>query len=233
MGYHHFRQLLYYPMLNPLERHEQHHQHLQFYSNDGYARSCKEHAIAVSDIVNLAFQTRGCDLVYFLTGHILVVSSSIHLHTLLTGENKMDADMARERLVSNFEILMQLKMYWPVIDSSVTRLRAFQNSCHMSLSDSFILDNWMLKFLMGHTANLDYSSRPVPQYQPTPTTPAHEELLGSAALKAMDTTLSKSRLGTLLLDKDMSNETVVENALSWLLDQDLPVSNYWSTSYQI
>ena len=44
-------------------------------------------------------------------GHILEVSSSFHLHTLLFCEIPADADMARERLISNFEVLMQLKAF--------------------------------------------------------------------------------------------------------------------------
>jgi hypothetical protein len=75
--------------------------------------------MAVSDIAKVSFRTTGCDLVYYLSGHILVVSSSIHLHTLLFSEEQTKANMARERLISNFEMLMNLKIHWPVIDLSV------------------------------------------------------------------------------------------------------------------
>jgi hypothetical protein len=49
---------------------------------------------------------------------------------------------------------------------SFRRLLAFEHfktAAFYSKSDSFMLDNWMLKFLMEHTANLGPGSRPVPQ----------------------------------------------------------------------
>ena len=119
MGYHHFRQLLYYPFLNPQETQTTGPQPEGINIDAFYSRECKGHATAVSDMIKVGFQTSSNSLAYFLTGHILVVSSSIHLHTLLLGDNPNDADMARERLISNFEILMVLKMYWPVVDYSV------------------------------------------------------------------------------------------------------------------
>jgi hypothetical protein len=67
----------------------------------------------------------GCDLVYFLTGHILVVSSSVHLHILLFSKIPADANIAQERLLSNFKILMQLKAYWSVIEVSVCEFQSF------------------------------------------------------------------------------------------------------------
>lgn len=115
MGYHHCRQLLYYPFLNSGSLRSVDH------PCDGeMARRCKQHAISISDITKAAFQAGESNAAYFLTGHILVVSSSIHLHTLLIGDNDVEADMAHKRLISNFEILMLLKMYWPVVDSSVS-----------------------------------------------------------------------------------------------------------------
>ncbi|KFZ07716.1 hypothetical protein V502_09822 [Pseudogymnoascus sp. VKM F-4520 (FW-2644)] len=248
MGYHHFRQLLYYPFLNSQANHDVANPPHLLSCDRNYARICKKHALAISDIIKLGFHTSGCNPAYFLTGHILVVSSSIHLHTLLFGEDQAAADVARERLVSNFEILMQLKMYWPVIDSSVARLREFQNSRRLSVSDSFVLDNWMLRFLMEHTANLGPDSRPVPQTQDPPL-PYDLEVLPfpnpSDAVQISDqpvigagtvvselepenlSGLATSSLSTLLQDKSMSNEAVVDNALHWLLDQDLKASEYW------
>lgn len=100
IGYHHYRQLLYFPFLDP--------------RNDNRLGSeCKKHAMAVSEIVS-----QGSELVYYIVGHILVVSSSVHLHTLLLGGG--DVDKARVYLVSNFDALMKLKRYWPVIDAHVS-----------------------------------------------------------------------------------------------------------------
>jgi len=92
IGYHHYRQLLYFPFLDP--------------RNDNQLSSeCKKHAMMVSEIAS-----QGGDLVYYIIGHILVVSSSIHLHTLLLGGG--DIDKARVYLLSNFDVLMKLKRYW-------------------------------------------------------------------------------------------------------------------------
>jgi hypothetical protein len=119
IGHHHFRQLLYYPFLDPRQYQQPHDQLHQVHFSGRYAKLCQEHAMAVSDIAKVSFRTSGCDLVYYLSGHILVVSSSIHLHTLLFSEEQTKANMARERLISNFEMLMNLKIHWPVIDLSV------------------------------------------------------------------------------------------------------------------
>jgi hypothetical protein len=67
--------------------------------------------------------SQGGELVYYIIGHILVVSSSIHLHTLLLGGG--DVDRARQHLLSNFDMLMKLKRYWPVIDAAVSLVISF------------------------------------------------------------------------------------------------------------
>jgi len=124
IGYYHFRQLLYYPYLDQrqFQQQQQPSSSKEVERYNSFARLCKDNALAVSAIARLAFDTEGCDLLYFLYGHILVVSSSIHLHTLLSCNDQPDADAAREQLVLNFEILMKLKTYWPVIDLSVREL---------------------------------------------------------------------------------------------------------------
>ncbi|KAG4437723.1 hypothetical protein IFR05_006806 [Cadophora sp. M221] len=169
IGYHHYRQLLYFPFLDPR-------------NDDPLAFECKKHAMMVSEIAS-----QGGELVYYIIGHILVVSSSVHLHTLLLGGG--DVDKARIYLLSNFDILMKLKKYWPVIDSAVGRLRSFQNHCRLSPLKSFLLDDWMWKFLMEQSAVLG-------------------EERGS----------KNNAREPLVNDEDMSNDALVESALSWLLD---------------
>ena len=120
IGYHHFRQLLFYPFLDPRGSN---HPCLQASMDNlvkDYGLRCKTDAIAVSDIARISFATSGCELMYFLTGHILVVSSSIHLHTLLSSEDLKTTYMARERLKLNFELMMYLKPYWTVLEESVS-----------------------------------------------------------------------------------------------------------------
>ncbi|KAL2068486.1 hypothetical protein VTL71DRAFT_16584 [Oculimacula yallundae] len=171
IGYHHYRQLLYFPFLDP--------------RNDNHlASECKKHAMMVSEIAS-----RGGKLVYYIIGHILVVSSSIHLHTLLLGGG--DVDRARQYLLSNFNILIKLKSYWPMIDAAVAKLRSFQNHCRMSSLDSFVLDDWMWKFLIAQSAVLGEQrvSRAGPQRSP------------------------------LVNHGQMDNAVLVETALTWLLDE--------------
>jgi hypothetical protein len=105
IGYHHYRQLLYFPFLDPR-------------NDNRLASECKKHAMVVSEIAS-----QGRELVYYIIGHILVVSSSIHLHTLLLGGG--DVDRARQHLISNFDMLMKLKRYWPVIDAAVSLVVSF------------------------------------------------------------------------------------------------------------
>lgn len=118
------------------------------------------------------------------------------------------------------------------------------------MSDSFVLDNWMLKFLMEHTAKFEPSNRPIPEPRsiPRPTAPYLSDgspvLLtpfGSAPMDSLpydtfaptgsqvdglgDGPITGS-LGALLHEQNLSNEAVVENALSWLLDQDMPDLDY-------
>ncbi len=100
IGYHHYWQLLSFPFLDPR-------------NDNRLASECKKHAMIVSEIAS-----QGGELVYYIIGHILVVSSSIHLHTLLLGGG--DVDRARVYLLSNFDILMKLKKYWPVIDAAIS-----------------------------------------------------------------------------------------------------------------
>ncbi|PVH84960.1 hypothetical protein DL98DRAFT_568590 [Cadophora sp. DSE1049] len=169
IGYHHYRQLLYFPFLDPR-------------NDDRLAFECKKHAMMVSEIAS-----KGGQLVYYIIGHILVVSSSVHLHTLLLGGG--DVDRARLCLLSNFDILMKLKRYWPVIVSAVGRLRTFQNHCQLSPLSSFLLDDWMWKFLMEQSA-----------------------VLGEERVS------KNTDREPLVNDEEMSNDALVESALSWLLD---------------
>ena len=73
----------------------------------------------VSEIIQYAMRFQNCELDYFVFGYIAVVSSCVHLHTLLLSEDPTELWMARQRLVSNFEYLMSLKILWPMVNKSV------------------------------------------------------------------------------------------------------------------
>jgi hypothetical protein len=106
LGYHHYATLLYFQFLDS--------QRSNLPSRAAYADRCKQHAAAFSDLLRLAHNEDGCSAVYNIVAHMTIVSSSVLLYTLLFGE---DAELpsARQRLESNFELLIELKGYWPSV----------------------------------------------------------------------------------------------------------------------
>ena len=182
IGYHHFQQMLLFPFLdaraarNTTESAVRH-----------GAVKCKHSAELVSEILRNSAEIKNCELDYFIYGHIAVVSSCVHLHTLLFGSIPLELYMARQRLLSNFQYLMSLKSYWPVVQysvsspilpfigetvppprklltvqSQVNRLQTFQNLCRDSVSDPFAMDNWMARFLTEHSSVLSERQLIVP-----------------------------------------------------------------------
>lgn len=144
LGYYHFGQLLFY-------------QYLHSSANDNGARSptrdhslaqrCKDHAAKLCNMVYTAHQTPGCDVLYNMVGHVLVIASTVQIHTLLFSSDDEEIAAAKARLESNFEILLKLRSLWPSLDYCMMRLQAFHKACRSSMETSFKLDRWMLKFL--------------------------------------------------------------------------------------
>ena len=56
--------------------------------------------------------------------------------------------ISRARLERNFGILLHLKQYWSTLSRAMNRLRAFHDTCRKSMDTSFVLDRWMLRFLV-------------------------------------------------------------------------------------
>jgi hypothetical protein len=122
IGYHHFYQMLYFPFLNFSVAPGSEHLALgSSFFRDG-AKECKNSANAVSEIVQTASTKKDCELLCHLYAHITVVSSCVHLHTLLLSEDSTELEMARERLLLNFRYLMILKAYWSAVDRSVSTM---------------------------------------------------------------------------------------------------------------
>lgn len=140
LGYYHFGQLLFYQFLHG-------DCHSSILSATFYASKCKAHAQALCEIVYAAHSVPGCDVQYTMVGHILVIASTVQIHTLLFSDNEEQISAARTRLERNFAILSQLRTYWPTLDICFTRLRAFHRACRNSMDEPFRLDRWMLKFL--------------------------------------------------------------------------------------
>ncbi|KAH8897243.1 hypothetical protein GQ53DRAFT_791831 [Thozetella sp. PMI_491] len=141
LGFYHFGQLLFYQFLHG-EIHEP-----ALPAHRGYADRCKMHAAHLCDMIYRAFATPGCDVLYAMVAHVLVIASTVQIHTLLTSPDEEAIRMARERLEKNFEVLLSLRPYWPMLDRVMSRLRAFHETCRSRMDASFVLDRWMLRFL--------------------------------------------------------------------------------------
>lgn len=100
IGYYHFRQMLLFPFIDT---------RLARWTTGDRAAKCKESAIIVFDILRYSQTTPRCKIEYFTYGHIAVVSSSVHLHTLLCSDDQSDLGSARQRLIFTFQFLMGLK----------------------------------------------------------------------------------------------------------------------------
>lgn len=110
LGYHHYATLLYFPFFDT--------QLSQSRSRAIFVSRCKHHATMFSDLLRTSHETPNCEAVYLIVAHMTVVSSAALLHTLLFGGHDEIHD-ARNRLYSNFEILLKLKPYWPGVDLMV------------------------------------------------------------------------------------------------------------------
>ncbi|KAB8276801.1 hypothetical protein BDV30DRAFT_224126 [Aspergillus minisclerotigenes] len=232
IGYYHFRQMLFFPFLKAGVGREA-------TTTEPKAAKCNESAATVSEILNYATSLENCELDYFIYGHIAVVSSCVHLHSLLFSDDLSELFMARQRLILNFKFLMRVKSYWPIVDSSVSRLRTFQNSCRNSMSDPFALDNWMARFLTEHSSCLaerqtddSLSSSFGVERISTQSAEYNAELSGIAQSSGILNTpnpgaLEGSQLkepenawdglSYLMNDQSITNEALADNAIDWLL----------------
>lgn len=140
LGYYHYGQLLYYQFL-----HEAGNDNSSILNS--FAQRCKYHAARLCNMVYAAHDTPGADVLYNMVGHVLVIASTIQIHTLLFSSDATEISAARQRLERNFNILLRLRELWPSLDFCMMRLQAFHKACRTSMETSFKLDRWMLKFL--------------------------------------------------------------------------------------
>lgn len=141
LGYYHFGQLLFYQFL-----HSGHDRSMP--SARAYAEKCKHHAGHLCEMVYRAFSTPDCDVLYPMVAHVVVIASTVQIHTLLFSGHESQIRIARSRLERNFEILLLMRRYWSTLDGVMMRLHAFHDTCRKSMDTSFVLDDWMLSFLV-------------------------------------------------------------------------------------
>ena len=112
-----------------------------------YAEKCKAHAANLCTILYEANASPSCEMLHIMLGHVLVISSTVQIHTLLFDCSEDQIARARTRLERNFEILTRLRDFWPMLDVVFIRLQAFHRACHTLRASSFRMDLWMLRFL--------------------------------------------------------------------------------------
>ena len=144
--YHHTSQSLYYQFLNrwalvseePVDD-----------EAVTYAGRCKAHAVALSKLMWTLHSDLKRECLWSpVNGHLLVIASSIHLHTLLLDPRDTQVESARELLEQNFVMLNALQKYFRYAESSFSRLRAFHRACERrGTPGTFDMDRWMVKFL--------------------------------------------------------------------------------------
>lgn len=141
LGYYHYGQMLFYRFL---------HEDLRGYvpRTHFYANKCKEHAVLLCEIIYRSDEVPGCDVLYNMVGHVLVIASTVQIHILLFGVDGESVARARGRLERNFCILTRLRRLWPTLDVCMERLQAFHRACRRSVDTSFCMDRWMVRFLI-------------------------------------------------------------------------------------
>ena len=147
LGFHYYNQVLFYQFLAQQTHHSSG-------SATIYSEKCKAHAAQFCDLLYTCNTIPGCECVYIMVGHMLVVTSTVYIHTLLFGAVDELITRARERLEQNFGILTQLQSYWIKLDDSLSRLKAFHDACISSAESSFCMDRWMLSFILEHGTQL-------------------------------------------------------------------------------
>lgn len=94
--------------------------------------------------------TPGLECIWPINGHLLVIASSVLLHTILFEADDNLITEARCMLEHNFMMLQQMQKYWPCLEFSTSRLNAFHRACQHSMFESFDMDDWMLHFLQEY-----------------------------------------------------------------------------------
>lgn len=141
LGYYHYGQMLFYRFL---------HEDSQVFTarTRYYADKCKDHARSLCSIVYASDEVPGCDVKYNMVGHVLVIASTVQIHTLLFDADEENVACAKARLEKNFVFLTHLRRLWPTLDFCMERLMAFHEACRNSADTSFRMDRWMVRFLV-------------------------------------------------------------------------------------
>lgn len=117
-------------------------------------------------MVYQTFDAPGSEVLYAAVAHVIVIASTVQIHTLLFSGDEMQIRLSRTRLERNFEILLQLRPYWSSVDSAMSRLRAFHQTCLRRSKASFVLDKWLVRFLVEFAPYMESEPRDTdPDYE--------------------------------------------------------------------
>ncbi|PNH60983.1 hypothetical protein VD0002_g6745 [Verticillium dahliae] len=153
VSHYHFSQLLFYQYLDEQQRFP------ASLTAQAFARKCKSNAASLSRIIDLANTTPGCDCFFNMLGHIIVVTSSVFIHTLLFETDEAEVAAARAQLERNFNSLVPLRQYWPALEVCFARLKTFHELCRKSTDHTYRMDRWMLRFLTEFARPIDEKER--------------------------------------------------------------------------
>lgn len=154
INYNHAGQLLFYQHLHSIQEADQVAADATTEVAREFAQRCKRHATNLCNLVYQAKQRPDTVVLYPLAGHILCLASTVQIHTLLFGTDDDEIVAAKTRLERNFEMISSLNNYWPMNHMSLSRLQHFHNACLQSTNDTFRLDAWMLRFLLGFSQDI-------------------------------------------------------------------------------
>ena len=118
-----------------------------------YAERCKHHARALSKLLWNSHSDYYLRCMWPRISHLLVISSSVHLHTLLLEKNAVAVLEARELLHCNFKMLTDLQSYWPNLGNAIGRLKVFHEACLSANRPEtvFQMTEWLSRFLHEHS----------------------------------------------------------------------------------
>lgn len=152
LGYYHYGQLLHYQFLGADAS-------TSTPEVSNYASRCKDYAGRLCDLVYRSSATNGCKVLYSTVAHIVVIASTVQIHTLLFSGDDSEIGVSKSILERNFGILLELRPYWTSVGSAMNRSQAFHQACLKSQGNSFVLDRWLLRFLLEFAAHMEVEPR--------------------------------------------------------------------------
>ncbi|KAH8172300.1 fungal specific transcription factor domain-containing protein [Sarocladium implicatum] len=118
-----------------------------------YAERCKHHARSLSKLLWDSHDDYHRRCMWPRISHLLVISSSVHLHTLLLEKNAASVLEAREILHRNFRMITNLQSYWSNLGQAIGRLKVFHEACLSANRPEtvFQMTEWLSRFLHEHS----------------------------------------------------------------------------------